>query len=74
MTLTLSIPKEPHVSKIDGATALQFFVGIEKAMDEAGGGRYRAFNLVTALRRIGLGIVAIDAPAVPAEPADHDGE
>lgn len=45
---------------ISGKDALAFLAGVEKAMDEAGGGKFRAFNLLAELERIGLGIVSLE--------------
>lgn len=60
--------------QIDGATALKFLAGVESAMDAAGGGKYRAFNLVTELQRIGIGLVAVEVPPVAAAPQTNGAE
>lgn len=65
--LTLSHPRiEPM--PINGQTASKFFEVIETAMDKAGGGKYRAFNLVAALQEVGFKIEALSPEEVPATP------
>lgn len=46
--------------RVTGTTALQFFAAIDKAIDEAGSGQYRAFKLVAELDGMGLEIIAKD--------------
>ena len=48
--------------RVTGTTALQFFAAIDKAMDEAGSGQYKAFKLLTELDGVGLEIVAKEMP------------
>lgn len=48
--------------RVTGATTLKFLAAIEKAMDEAGAGQYRAFKLLTELDGMGLEITARDMP------------
>lgn len=48
--------------RVTGTTALQFFAAIDKAIDEAGSGQYRAFKLVAELDGMGLEIIAKDLP------------
>lgn len=48
--------------RVTGTTALQFFAAIDKAIDEAGSGQYRAFKLVSELDAMGLEIAAKEMP------------
>lgn len=48
--------------RVTGATTLKFLAAIEKAMDEAGAGQYRAFKLLSELDGMGLEITARDMP------------
>lgn len=62
------------ITMINGQTATKFFEIIEQAMDQAGGGKYRAFNLVTCLQEIGFKIEAIapdEMPRPKPEPASE---
>lgn len=52
---------------ISGKDALAFLSGIDKAMEEAGGGQFRAFKLLAELEKIGLGIVSLDGPSAPVQ-------
>lgn len=60
--------KDQPMTEIDGDTVISFIAGIDKAMEEAGVGQYRAFKLMVALKAIGLGIKAVERGPVTAAP------
>lgn len=45
------------MSQLTAATAVHLFEAIDRAMERAQGGKFRAFNLVTELRVEGLDVV-----------------
>ena len=49
-------------------SAVKLFEAIDHAMGVAGGGKYRAFLLVTELKKIGLEIRAVELPAEVRDP------
>lgn len=48
--------------RVTGTTALQFLAAIDKAIDEAGSGQYRAFKLLAELDLLGLEVVSKEPP------------
>ena len=48
--------------RVTGTTALKFLAAIDKAIDEAGSGQYKAFKLLSELDGMGLEIVAKEYP------------
>lgn len=57
--------EEITMTQISGTTALAFFAGIDRAMDDAGTGQFRVQKLLTGLKEIGLDIVAVETPPEP---------
>ena len=48
--------------RVTGTTALKFLAAIDKAMEEAGAGQYRAFKLLAELESLGLEVTAKEMP------------
>jgi hypothetical protein len=59
-------PDMPEPTELTSTTAVKLFDAIDRCMAAAGAGRYRAFNLVTELDKIGLEVRPKPTPP-PAE-------
>lgn len=63
MALELRSGDNSMHERVTGTTALKFMAAIDKAIDEAGSGQYKAFKLLTELDGMGLEIVAKEYPS-----------
>ena len=48
--------------RVTGTTALKFLAAIDRAIDEAGSGQYKAFKLLAELESLGLEVTAKEMP------------
>lgn len=53
---------EETTMRVDGKTVITFLAGIEKAIDDAGVGKYRALKLLDNLAELGLSVEAAEIP------------
>lgn len=54
MVLTLFSCEEADMQIVDGDTVLSFMADVDKAIDDAGTGQYRAFKLMSGLKAMGI--------------------